>query len=299
MSTPFFSVIVVCRNAGDKLYTTVQSILSQAENDYEILIKDAMSDDGSIERLPENERIRVIREKDHGIYDGMNAAVQAARGEILYFLNCGDVLHDSGVLRTVRERILAAREAGHAADRGEDGAEAERQQAAAACELANDAAVRLYYGDVIERTSGQHVMANPVMSHFAMFRYLPCHQACFYDRAAFAARGFDTRYQVRADYEHFLWCVIRGGVTPVYLDIIIADYEGGGFSETTRGRALSKAEHRSITEAYFTSAELLRFRAYLVLTLQPLREKIAQNKVTAGLYDAVKNLVYGIKARSS
>lgn len=270
MNNPYYSVIVVCRNAGDKLIETVQSILSQMETDYEIIVKDANSDDGSIEALPADERIRVIRERDHGIYDGMNAAVRKARGEILYFLNCGDILHDEHVLATVHERILASRET-------------------------LQGAPGLYYGDVIELTSGQHVMANPVMNHFAMFRYLPCHQACLYDRAAFATRGFDTQYQVRADYEHFLWCVIRGGIRPVYLDTIIADYEGGGFSETERGRALSRAEHKVITEEYFTAGELFRFRSYLILTLQPLRERIAQNPVTGAVYDAVKNAIYRLK----
>lgn len=267
---PCYSIIVVCRNAGDKLIQTIRSILSQTEQDYEIIVKDANSDDGSIESLPTDERIRIIRERDHGIYDGMNAAVRETRGEILYFLNCGDVLHDNQVLETVHERILASRET-------------------------LQGAPGLYYGDVMELTSGQHVMANPVMNHFAMFRYLPCHQACLYDRAAFETRGFHTEYKVRADYEHFLWCVIRGGIQPVYLDTIIADYEGGGFSETPQGRALSKAEHKTITEEYFTRSELLRFRSYLILTLQPLRERIAQNPATAAMYDAVKNAVYRLK----
>ena len=41
MHTPFFSVIVVCRNAGEKLHQTVSSVLSQTEGDFEILVKDA------------------------------------------------------------------------------------------------------------------------------------------------------------------------------------------------------------------------------------------------------------------
>lgn len=264
MSTPFFTVIVVCRNAGDKLHTTVESILSQTEDDYEILVKDAMSDDGSIEALPEDPRIRVIRARDKGIYDGMNAAVREARGEILYFLNCGDILHSNTVLQNVHSKITEHRKA-------------------------------IYYGDVIERTSGQHVMANPVMDHFAMFRYLPCHQACFYTKDTFDERAFDIQYKVRADYEHFLWSVIEGNTQAVYLDLIVADYEGGGFSETEKGRALSAAEHREITEQYFSASELFKFRAYLILTLQPLRAAIAQNKVTAGAYDAIKNTIYKMK----
>lgn len=264
MSTPFYTVIVVCRNAGDKLHTTIESILSQTESDYEILIKDALSDDGSIEALPEDPRIRVVRAADRGIYDGMNAAIQEARGEIIYFLNCGDVLHSNTVLESVRSKITEHNKC-------------------------------IYYGDVIERTSGQHVMANPVMDHFAMFRYLPCHQACFYTKDAFEERAFNIRYKVRADYEHFLWSVIGGGVNTIYLDLIVADYEGGGFSETEKGISLSKKEHREITEQYFSASELRQFRAYLILTLQPVRAWIAQNPVTAGAYDSIKNFIYRLK----
>ncbi len=268
MNTPFFSVIVVCYNAGDKLHTTLHSILSQTCGDYEIIVKDAGSTDGSTENLPVDDRIRLICEKDQGIYDGMNAAVKEARGEILYFLNCGDLLHDETVLSQVYEKIQAS----------------------------GDGIIPgIYYGDVIEETSGQHVMANPQMDHFAMYRYLPSHQACFYTRDTFAKRGFHTSYKVRADYEHFLWCIMEEGYTATYLNLIVADYEGGGFSETAKGRALSKGEHKEITGLYFNKRELLTYKAYLILTLQPLREKIAQNKVTSGLYDKIKNAVYSRK----
>lgn len=266
MNTPYISVIVVSRNAGDKLKNTVESILCQTFQDLEILIKDAGSTDGSLEVVPQDPRIRLICRKDAGIYDGMNEALSCAQGELIYFLNCGDVLHDPGVLSRV-------------------------QEAASSCEGRS----AILYGDVIEERTGQRVAANPEMSHFAMYRYLPCHQACFYTRDLFAQRQFDTRYLVRADYEHFLYCVMRAGAETICLPLVIADYEGGGFSETERGRALSKAEHRAITEQYFTGRERALYRAYLVISLQPLREKLAGGKHTAAIYDAVKNAVYRMR----
>lgn len=266
MNTPFFSVIVVSRNAGDKLQKTVASILQQTFGDLEILIKDAGSTDGSLETVPADPRIRLICRKDAGIYDGMNEALACAQGEFIYFLNCGDILHDEKVLSAVHEAALP-----HAGERA------------------------ILYGDVMERRTGQRVAANPKMTHFAMYRYLPCHQACFYTRNLFAARAFDTRYRVRADYEHFLYAVLREGAGTYGLPLVIADYEGGGYSETEKGRALSAKEHREITEKYFTRRELFCYRAYLVVSLQPLREKLAGGKHTAAAYDAVKNAVYQIR----
>ncbi|MDD6692432.1 MAG: glycosyltransferase family 2 protein [Lachnospiraceae bacterium] len=266
MNTPYFSVIVVSRNAGDKLKETVESILCQTCQDLEVIIKDAGSTDGSLETIPQDPRIRLICRKDAGIYDGMNEALSCAQGELIYFLNCGDVLHDSRVLAGVRDAALS---------------------------FAGSSAI--FYGDVIEERTGQRVAANPQMSHFAMYRYLPCHQACFYTRDLFAKRQFDTKYLVRADYEHFLYCVMREGAKTTCLPLVIADYEGGGFSETERGRALSDREHRIITEQYFTGRERALYRAYLVVSLQPLREKLATGKHTAAIYDAVKNTVYRLR----
>jgi hypothetical protein len=76
------------------------------------------------------------------------------------------------------------------------------------------------------------------------------------------------------------------------MPLIIADYEGGGFSESPEGRKFSREEHRKITEIYFTGKELFLYRLYLLATLQPLRERLAQGKHTAAVYDRIKNAVY-------
>lgn len=262
MNTPYFSIIVVSFQAGEKLPETLESILEQKFEDYEVIIKDAGSTDGSLEKIPADPRIRLICREDAGIYDGMNQAVRSAWGEYLYFLNCGDTLHDPEVLENVSRMIRSSGERG------------------------------IWYGDVVEMQTGQVVAANPQMTHFAMFRYLPCHQACFYAREAFSERMFDTQYRVRADYEHFLWCVIRAGLPCTHMPIVIADYEGGGFSESEKGRTFSAQEHKKITGIYFTKKELFLYRLYLLVTLQPLRERLAQGKYTAAVYDRIKNAVY-------
>lgn len=292
MNTPFYTIITPCLNAGDKLNQTLDSVLAQTFQDYEIIVKDAGSTDGSIESMRRDRRIRLVRAKDAGIYDGMNQALPLANGEFLCFLNCGDILHGATILEKVEKEITSRI----------DGAE-EKEMAArlsgnhmSGKHSAGSPAAGIFYGDVIELQTGQHVAANPHMTHLAMYRNLPCHQACFYSRDLFRERGFDIRYQVRADYEHFLWCVIEKGAPAVAMPVIVSDYEGGGYSETQENRRISAAEHEEITGRYFSEAELRRFRRYMVLTLQPLRERIAQSPKTAVLYDKVKNRLYGRQA---
>lgn len=281
-SAPFFSVVVVCRDAGEKLHSTVESILSQTESDFEIVVKDAMSSDGSVEALPDDARIRVIREKDAGIYDGMNAALRHAKGRFILFLNCGDLFASDGGLAETKAYILEAERNDRSVIKS-DGEE-------------NGSAVpAVYYGDVRERLTGARAAANPVMDDFALYRNIPCHQACFYGAALFAERGFDTRYRVRADYEHFLWCYYVKHAAMRYMGFTVADYEGGGFSESPEGRKLSAAEHREITGRYTPPGKRLLYRAYMIATLQPLREKIARSPRTAALYSRLKDRAYAEK----
>ena len=49
--TPFFSILVVCLNAGSKLEQTITSIQAQDFTDYEIIVKDGGSTDGSLDFL--------------------------------------------------------------------------------------------------------------------------------------------------------------------------------------------------------------------------------------------------------
>ena len=85
-----FSIIVVCLNAGQELLRTVDSILGQTYPHFEIIVKDGMSSDGFVEKLPGDERIRVVRQKDKGIYDAMNKGIRGASGDIIGILNSGD-----------------------------------------------------------------------------------------------------------------------------------------------------------------------------------------------------------------
>lgn len=274
-----FSVIVVSFNAGEKLTRTLQSIAAQTCQDLEVVIKDAGSREESLAALQRVTALipadRLVMEvsPDRGIYDGMNRAVELSSGEFLYFLNCGDLLAGEDVLARVRERICR-----------------DREDAALSADTP-----AVYYGDVTEQTTGELAAAKPVMDDFALFRNIPSHQAVFYDRRLFTpptGRGYDIRYAVRADYEHFLWCHYRAGARMTHLGFAIASYEGGGFSETAENRAVSAKEHKEITAEYMPFHKRALYRLYLILTLQPVRERISRSPLTAGIYQKIRARVY-------
>ncbi len=273
MAAPMFSIIVVSLNAGDKLTETIESIRKQTFADYEVVVKDGGSKDDSLAQLelkmldyPQElrERIRIFREKDSSIYDGMNQGIEKACGRYLYFLNCGDYFYDHKVLESIAEHI----------ERDTTGA-------------------RIFYGDIYDALRGNVVASNPKINGFACYRCLPCHQACVYDRSLFEKRGYEPGYRVRADYEHFLYSFYVEKAKPVYVPVVLASYEGGGFSETAENRKRSEEEHREITALYMSGFERFCYRTILVLTLQPLRTKMAESRKMAGFYNKLKNLLYG------
>lgn len=303
----FFSVIVVCYNAGEKLKDTIDNILSQTCEDYEIIVKDAGSEDGSLQKLPQDKRIRVYAQKDKGIYDAMNQAVAKAQGRFVVFMNCGDCFHGRETLAQVKNFILQREKSGQIAkgqsvpclqqESAQQESAQQGRQHSAQKNIQKKSSV--YYGNILEKTSGQIVASNPKMDDFACFRNVPNHQACYYSRELLVRRGFDLSLRVRADYEHFLWCRYQGGAEMISMPITVADYEGGGFSETAENRRISAKEHRQITQEYLPEWKCRLFRAYLLLSLQPLREKIAQNPKTAAAYDALKNGIYRLVGRNN
>lgn len=266
MAAPFFSIITVSYNPGERLIKTLESILAQTYGDYEVILEDSLSKDGSLDRLPDDARIRVFREKDKGIYDGMNRAVGRASGRYVFFLNCGDYFYEKDTLEKVKAAIDAAPCDGPA----------------------------VYYGSTLERKTGQLVSAKNEMNDFAVFRNIPCHQACFYDRSLFTERGFELKYKVRADYEHFFYCKYEAKASLVKIPVVIADYEGGGYSETRENRKVSAREHREITGRYIPAGKLFLYRMYLLVSLQPVRAMLAQGKYTAAIYDKILNRHYGL-----
>lgn len=93
------SVIICIYNVGNRLKKTLDSILSQNFDDYEVVVIDGASSDGAIDVIGDYEkkfqgRLRWVSEKDSGIYEAMNKGVRMARGEFLNIIGAGDWYED-------------------------------------------------------------------------------------------------------------------------------------------------------------------------------------------------------------
>lgn len=102
MEAPLISIITVNLNDLQGLKKTVQSVFDQTYKNYELIIIDGGSSDGSKEHIESCDR-RLhywVSEPDDGIYNAMNKGIDHAGGDYLLFLNSGDYLVDKAVLQS-------------------------------------------------------------------------------------------------------------------------------------------------------------------------------------------------------
>ena len=100
------SIITICYNNLQGLIQTAQSIAAQTIQDFEWIVVDGASSDGTIQYLQNSERKPdiLISEPDKGIYDAMNKGMVAAHGEYQLYLNSGDYLYNN----TIIEQVLSS-----------------------------------------------------------------------------------------------------------------------------------------------------------------------------------------------
>jgi glycosyltransferase involved in cell wall biosynthesis len=202
MPSPFFSIIIPTYNSVRTLQNALDSIYSQSFVDYEILIIDGLSEDGTIERIRENARrglhTRFISEKDQGVYDAFNKGLRMVSGEWIYFLGSDDRLHHPSVLKIVFDKLQEQH-----------------------CDL--------LYGNILFANRSK-----PYDGPFTVEKLLDrniSHQAIFYNKRVYEQLGgFNTRYKIMADWEFNLKCFFRPGFKEVFLELIIADFATEGIS---------------------------------------------------------------------
>ena len=301
MQKPFFSIVVVALNPGERLGKTLESIGKQTFTDYEVILKDGGSTDGSLEKMQLEEKVKnkiIIQQKeDKGIYDGMNQAVSLVKGRYVLFLNCGDYFYSDTVLEEVAKFIECEWKKCIHTVMGDNltGVSDELIK-----EFAGEAVKifpAIYYGNQYNQVQNTVIYSAPQINDFTCYRNVPCHQVCFYDYRLFEKRGYDLKYKVRADYEHFLYSIYEENAKGVSMPIIVASYEGGGFSETKENRKQSAKEHKEITKKYLGKAKVFKYQMIMLLTLAPLRTWIAENPALAGMYNGVKNWIYKLLRR--
>lgn len=97
------SIITVSYNASSCIEKTIQSVINQSYENIEYIIVDGGSTDGTLDIVNKyKDKIDIfVSERDNGLYDAMNKAIDFAHGEWLNFMNAGDVFYSDQVLEDI------------------------------------------------------------------------------------------------------------------------------------------------------------------------------------------------------
>lgn len=100
MDKPLISIITVTFNAAKDLPATLASVGEQSFRDFEHLLIDGASTDNtlSVAREVGGVDIRILSERDKGLYDAMNKGLKRAKGKYVIFLNAGDAFATADIL---------------------------------------------------------------------------------------------------------------------------------------------------------------------------------------------------------
>lgn len=100
LTSPIISIITINYNNGEGLGRTLHSVVNQTWKEFEYIVIDGGSTDGSKEIIEEYSKDidYWISEPDMGIYNAMNKGILASKGNYLLFINSGDELFDLNVL---------------------------------------------------------------------------------------------------------------------------------------------------------------------------------------------------------
>jgi len=257
MASPLFSIITVTLNPGDALGRTVDSVKSQKCRDFEHIIKDAGSTDGSLEqyaRTANDYQPIIIFEPDRGIFDAMNQAMDHAHGKYVMFLNAGDILYSEDILQQVSSVVSQHSDLG------------------------------LVYGDYFDAQLQLVIKSPKRLTSFYLYRTMLCHQACFVSHDIIEKLGrFDTSFPVAADYDLLLRVVRGEGVSYRYLEKTIASYMGGGSSSRPANAAAGAREARRLRKQHFPLMAQLLLSSLRAATLPALRIRLMRSKRCAFL----------------
>jgi len=209
------SIITINLNNRDGLKRTIESIICQTFKDFEWIIVDGGSTDGSRKLMEQYVGYFSywVSEPDKGIYNAMNKGIRQAQGEYCLFLNSGDYLVDSDIL----EKVFAL-------DFNED----------------------VVYGYSLNEKKGKiEIKYSPRDLTLLFFYKNTIHHSgnAFIKRDAFNSWGlYDESFRIASDYKWFLQALGMGDATTRFVNMNLSVFDCSGISETNRDLLMKERE---------------------------------------------------------
>jgi glycosyltransferase involved in cell wall biosynthesis len=213
------SIITINLNDKTGLLKTIKSVVSQTFKDYEYLIIDGGSTDGSIDVIKHfADHLSYWESKqDKGIYSAMNRGILKAKGDYCLFLNSGDYLVDNTIIQKV---------------------------------FSDNNTQDLLCGDML---MGTYLKTCPdkFTFEYLLYDYLP-HESIFIKRDLFEKVGlYNETLNIVADHEFFTLAIAYYNCTYKRLPFLISYFNRDGISSNPKSEVIIQQERSAIFQKYF------------------------------------------------
>jgi glycosyltransferase involved in cell wall biosynthesis len=234
------TIVTINLNNASGLEKTLKSVMSQTFKEFEYVVIDGASTDGSVDVIKKYETgftcLKWLSEPDQGIYNAMNKGVRMASGDYIQILNSADCL----AAPDVTERMLYA--------------------------LEKLASPSIIYGNMIKcfldgRRMTDKCFAGERVTMLGLFTSTLNHNPAYIRRDLFEKYGFyDETLKIVSDWKWYLQAIVFGDETPQYVDIDVTLFDMTGISETNKD--LDKEERKQVLARLFPPAILADYERY-------------------------------------
>ena len=213
------SIITINYNNKAGLQKTIDSVICQTWKDYEWIVIDGGSTDGSRELIEQYQQYFSCwcSEADNGIYNAMNKGIAKANGDYLNFMNSGDMFYDKTVLE---------------------------------CIFGNSRGGDIIYGDWLkDYTTHEEIVSIPVNKLWStLWRQNICQQTMFVKTELLKQKGFDDSMFIIADWKRLVELLLSGA-TIEYIPHTVCRYDMNGISSKIEDPQI-EIEYHNIQSLY-------------------------------------------------
>jgi len=261
-----YSIITVNYNNKEGLRETIESVIHQTFRDFEFIVIDGGSTDGSAEVLKAYNKVidYWVSERDNGVYNAMNKGITKASGEYLNFMNSGDCFFDSQVLEHLSTKNIST-----------------------------DIIVGRDYHFNETTQQGFATILPTRLSMLTFIHHTLPHQSTFFKRELFNDSPYDESLKLVADVKFYIQKICVEQCSVHLVDDIICRREPDGISLTQNKQRLQ--EHQRVIEEVLPPGAILDYETLYLLdknTMYKLMQLIEHTNSRRWLMYCIKIINY-------
>lgn len=245
------TIITINYNNAAGLKKTIESVLAQTSTEFEYIVIDGSSTDGSVKTIQQinqstNQPFIWLSEPDSGIYNAMNKGIRMAKGEYIHFLNSGDWLVDERVVDKMLKQITNQEQRAKNKEQRNKNVDSFSTLSGE-----SEGALDILVGNVIAiRPDGKVLYKknnnNPV-SLYTFYRGTIEHTSAYIRRALFdKCCLYDESLKIVSDWKWYLQIAGLNHANVQFTDIYVTYFDSTGISSTNL--KLDKEERRKVLE---------------------------------------------------